>query len=71
MDGVTSNEMTVEVLSDVDAMIDWGYDNGIIIDETLEAFNGSDTCTRAEAMTFLWRMAGEPEQQALISHSPM
>ena len=61
VDGVTSNEMTVEVLSDVDAMIDWGYDNGIIIDETLEAFNGSDTCTRAEAMTFLWRMAGEPE----------
>ena len=59
--GITSNEMTVTVLGEEESALDWGYDNDITDSETLAGFDGNSSCTRAQAVTFLWRMAGCPE----------
>jgi len=40
----------------------WAYNNGITTGKSGgERFAPSDTCTRAQIVTFLWRLAGEPE----------
>ena len=41
--------------------IDWAVENGVTKGTSETAFSPSDTCTRAQAVTFLYRAAGEPE----------
>ena len=38
----------------------WAVNNGITTGKTTTTFEPDTTCTRAEAVTFLWRMAGKP-----------
>ncbi|MCC8120591.1 MAG: S-layer homology domain-containing protein [Oscillospiraceae bacterium] len=38
----------------------WAYDNGITTGTSDTLFSPSDSCTRAQFVTFLWRLAGEP-----------
>lgn len=40
--------------------IDWAYLNGIVNGKTADSFCPSDTCTRAQIITMLWRAAGSP-----------
>ncbi len=39
----------------------WAYDEGITAGTTATTFSPSQGCTRAQFVTFLWRLAGEPE----------
>ena len=39
----------------------WAYENGITTGTGDNTFNPNGTCTRAHVITFLWRMAHEPE----------
>ncbi len=39
----------------------WAVDNGITSGTSATAFSPEQSCTRAQAVTFLWRAAGEPE----------
>jgi len=39
----------------------WAYENGIVAGTTATLFSPEKGCTRGQAMTFLWRAAGEPE----------
>ncbi|WP_409967396.1 S-layer homology domain-containing protein [Bengtsoniella intestinalis] len=39
----------------------WAVDNGITAGYADDTFRPTDSCTRAQAVTFLWRAAGEPE----------
>lgn len=60
--GETENPFT-DVSSDAyyyDAVL-WAYSNGITSGITATTFCPLDSCTRAQAMTFLWRAKGEPE----------
>lgn len=41
--------------------IQWAVDNGITSGISDTSFGPDQTCTRAQAMTFLWRAAGSPE----------
>lgn len=38
----------------------WGYDNGIVTGTSATTFSPDASCTRAQAVTFLWRAAGCP-----------
>lgn len=42
-----------------DAVI-WASENGITTGTTATTFNPNGVCTRAQAVTFLWRVAGKP-----------
>ena len=39
----------------------WGVENGIIYGTTETTFEPNTNCTRAQAVSFLWRAAGSPE----------
>ena len=39
----------------------WAAENGIVVGITETTFCPKDACTRAQAVTFLWRAAGCPE----------
>ena len=39
----------------------WAVDEGITTGTSEKLFSPDDPCTRAQAVTFLWRAAGEPE----------
>ena len=39
----------------------WALDQKVTTGKTANTFGSNDTCTRAEAVTFLWRAAGSPE----------
>ena len=39
----------------------WAVDNGITTGTSAETFSPFSACKRSEVVTFLWRMAGEPE----------
>ena len=39
----------------------WAVKEGITTGTSKTTFSPSDTCTRAQAVTFLWRMEGQPE----------
>ena len=39
----------------------WAYENGITAGSSPSSFNPNAVCTRAQAATFLWRLAGSPE----------
>jgi diacylglycerol kinase family enzyme len=41
--------------------VNWGVDAGITYGVDEEHFNPQDEVTRAQVVTFLWRMAGQPE----------
>jgi hypothetical protein len=41
----------------------WAVENGIISGTTNTTFSPNETCTRAQAVTFLWRENGEPSSQ--------
>lgn len=44
--------------------VNWAVEKGITTGATATTFAPNDTCTRAQAVTFLWRAAGEPEASA-------
>ncbi len=41
--------------------VNWAVDNGITTGTDKTHFSPNQSCTRAQAVTFLWRAAGEPE----------
>ena len=43
--------------------VDWAVENGITKGTTATTFSPNATCTRAQAVTFLWRAAGSPEPE--------
>ena len=43
--------------------VEWAVENGITKGTTATAFSPNATCTRAQAVTFLWRAAGSPEPE--------
>ena len=42
----------------------WAVENGITKGTTATTFSPNATCTRAQAVTFLWRTAGSPEPES-------
>ncbi|MBQ6677164.1 MAG: S-layer homology domain-containing protein, partial [Clostridia bacterium] len=44
--------------------VDWAVANGITTGTDKTHFSPDDPCTRAQAVTFLWRAAGQPEPKA-------
>ena len=42
----------------------WAVEKGITKGTSETTFSPDDTCTRGQIVTFLWRMAGEPETDA-------
>ena len=44
--------------------INWAVDAGITNGTSETTFSPNETCTRGQIVTFLWRMAGEPEPTA-------
>ena len=43
--------------------VEWAVENGITKGSTATTFSPNATCTRAQAVTFLWRAAGSPEPE--------
>ena len=43
----------------------WAVENGITTGKTATTFGPNDTCTRAQFVTFLWRLAGKPEPTSM------
>lgn len=43
--------------------VQWAVENGITTGTSPTTFSPEESCTRAQTVTFLWRMAGEPEPQ--------
>ena len=48
----------------------WAYSQGITAGQDATHFNPTGFCTRAQAVTFLWRAAGEPEPLSTASIFP-
>ena len=64
VDGVVSNTMTVTVVSDTVRAMQWIFDSGVTASDSMDEFNTASICTRAHAMTFLWRAAGSPAPES-------
>ena len=47
--------------------VEWAVDTGITAGTTPTTFSPNDPCTRAQAVTFLWRAAGMPEPKSTIN----
>jgi len=45
----------------------WAVENGITSGKTETAFEPNAGCTRAQAVTFMWRAAGEPEPKTTVN----
>ncbi len=43
--------------------VQWATETGVTSGKTATTFNPDDICTRAEAVTFLWRAMGSPEPE--------
>lgn len=43
--------------------VEWAVENGITKGTTATTYSPNATCTRAQAVTFLWRTAGSPEPE--------
>lgn len=41
--------------------VDWAVENNVTSGTSVKTFSPNDSCTRAQAMTFLWRAAGCPK----------
>ena len=48
--------------------VEWAVANGITGGTTATTFSPNNPCTRAHAVTFLWRAAGEPEPETTAMH---
>lgn len=46
------------------AAVQWAVQQGVTTGTSATTFSPSDSCTRAQAVTFLWRAAGSPEPTA-------
>lgn len=44
--------------------VDWAVENGITVGTSQNMFSPNLICTRAQAVTFLWRAAGSPEPES-------
>ena len=51
--------------------ISWAVENSITVGDGKGHFLPAKGCTRAEAMTFIWRAAGKPEPQAVAGFTDM
>ena len=66
-DTLTAAELGIAKFTDVSATsvhynaIAWAVENGITGGRTATTFDPNGVCTRAQAVTFLWRAAGSPE----------
>jgi len=47
----------------------WAYENKITTGTSATSFSPMATCTRGQAMTFLWRVAGEPVPEGVNARS--
>lgn len=45
----------------------WAVEQGVTTGTTPTTFSPADTVTRSQAVTFLWRAAGEPEPESTVS----
>ncbi|MBQ2764758.1 MAG: S-layer homology domain-containing protein [Firmicutes bacterium] len=45
----------------------WAVDKGITTGTSKDTFSPMDGCTRAQAVTFLWRAAGKPEPKTAVN----
>ena len=45
----------------------WAVENGITTGTTTATFSPEESCVRAQAVTFLWRAAGEPEPTSTVN----
>lgn len=61
---VTSNRMTVSVTPEDTKAVAWGIDKGVTTMD-FDNFDGDGSCTRAMAVTMMWRAAGCPEPASL------
>ncbi|MBE6908599.1 MAG: S-layer homology domain-containing protein [Ruminococcaceae bacterium] len=48
--------------------VKWAAENGITTGTEPGVFSPNDTCTRGQVVTFLWRMAGQPEPTSKKNH---
>lgn len=48
--------------------VNWAFSSGITTGTTANKFSPSDTCSRAQVVTFLWRSEGCPEPSAFTSN---
>ena len=46
--------------------VNWAVEQGITAGTTATTFSPNATCTRAQAVTFLWRAAGSPEPESSV-----
>ena len=60
VDGIVSAPTIIHVISDTQRALEWAIESDLTTADSLDAFRAKDECTRAEAMTFLWRAAGSP-----------
>lgn len=60
VDGIASAPTIIHVISDTQRALEWAIESDLTTADSLDAFRAKDECTRAEAMTFLWRAAGSP-----------
>lgn len=51
--------------------ISWAAENGITTGEGNNRFGSSNGCTRAQAMTFIWRALGRPEPQSTAAFTDL
>lgn len=51
--------------------ISWAAENGITSGEGNNRFGSSNGCTRAQAMTFIWRALGRPEPQSTAAFTDL
>ena len=55
---------TQDLSEEFKTAINWAVDNGVTNGTSETTFSPNDTCTRAQIVTFLWRMSGKPEPTA-------
>ena len=70
-----ANAVTAESFSDIDSSdyfysaVEWGTENGIVEGVEDDRFEPTGKVTRAQAVTFLWRMNGMPETETELTFS--
>ena len=51
--------------------VDWAVENDITSGTSGTEFSPDETCTRAQAVTFLWRANGQPDAPPLQTFRPV
>ena len=54
----------VKAGADYEDAVQWAVDKAVTSGKTVTTFAPNESCTRAQAVTFLWRAAGSPEPTA-------